>query len=55
MLLTAWKHTELVFCYQNCSRDHENFLKFGTEGQEFAKCLRLLEQYSSSESQKNFW
>ena len=34
----------MVLCYQNCSSDRENRLKFEAEGQEFAKFLRSLEQ-----------
>ena len=30
---------------KKCSSDRENLLKFETEGQEFAKILRSLEQY----------
>ena len=45
---------EMVFCYQNCSdllwekncsSDREKLLKFKAEGLEFAKILRLLEQF----------
>ena len=36
---------EMVFCYKNCSSDQKKFLKFEAEGQEFAKILRLLEQF----------
>ena len=35
----------MVFCYQNCSSDRENLLKFEAEGREFAKFLRSLEQF----------
>ena len=43
----------MVFSYQNCSdhcekkcsSDQENFLKFEAEAWEFAKFLRLLEQF----------
>ena len=30
---------------KNCSSDRENFSKFEAEGREFAKFLRLLEQF----------
>ena len=30
---------------KNCSSDRENFLKFETEGREFSKLLRSLEQF----------
>ena len=43
---------EMLFCYQNCSTvrkncftDREKLLIFETEGQEFAKFLRSLEQF----------
>ena len=48
----------MVFCYQNCSElmwekncscDREKLLEFEAAGQEFAKSLRSLEQYSNSE------
>ena len=44
----------MVFCYQNwydytvrkkCSSDLEKLLKWEAEGREFAKVLRLLEQF----------
>ena len=44
----------MVFCYQNCSdllwekkcsNDREKLLKFETEGREFAKKLRSIEQF----------
>ena len=56
---------EMVFCYQNCSdllwekscsSDWEKHLKFEAEGQEFAKILRLLEQFIQTvKGQNNFW
>ena len=36
---------QMVFYYQNCSSDREKLLKFETEGREFAKFLRSLEQF----------
>ena len=61
----SWSATEeMVFCYQNCltycekkcSSDPEFFLKFRTEGREFAKYLRLLEQFIKTvKGQNNFW
>ena len=53
----------MVFCYQNftdlwekkCSSDQEKLLKFETEGQEFAKCLKSLEQsIQTLKGQNNF-
>ena len=35
----------------NCSGDREKLLKFETEGREFAKCLRSLEQCSEMSEQ----
>ena len=35
----------MVLCYQNCSIDRENRLKFEAVGQEFAKFLRSQEQF----------
>ena len=35
----------MVFCYQNCSSVWEKLLKFESEGREFAKFLRSLEQF----------
>ena len=44
----------MVFCFQNCSdllleknysSDREKLLKFKTEGREFSKILRSLEQF----------
>ena len=50
---------KMVFCNQNCSdlhtmrkkcsNDREKLLKFETEGQEFAKFLRSLEQFIQTE------
>ena len=34
---------------KNCSSDREKLLKFETEGQEFAKFLRSLEQFIQTE------
>ena len=40
----------------DCSRDQENFLKFKSKGQEFAKVLRPLEQFIQTvKGQDNFW
>ena len=47
---------KMVFRYQNCSSDPENFLKFEAEGREFAKILRPLEQFVRTvKGQNNFW
>ena len=35
----------LTYCEQNCSSDREKPLKFKTEGQDFKKSLRSLEQF----------
>ena len=35
----------LTYCEKKCSSDQEKLLKFEAEGQEFAKFLRLLEQF----------
>ena len=43
----------MVFCYQNCSSDQENILKFGAEGQEFARNLRSLKQFIIAVKGKN--
>ena len=42
---------------KKCSTDGKKFLKFETEGREFAKILRLLNRTicSKSESQNKFW
>ena len=46
----------MVFCYRNCSSDREKTFEIKTEGQEFAKCLRLLEQFIQTvKGQNNFW
>ena len=37
------KAQKMVYCFQNCSSDPENLLKFKAEDQEFAKYLRLPE------------
>ena len=52
-----WKVLEeMVVCYQNCSSDREKLLKFKAKGQEFAKCLKLLEQFVQAvKGQYNFW
>ena len=34
----------LTYCEKKCSSYREKLLKFEAEGQEFAKCLRSLEQ-----------
>ena len=40
----------------NCSNDREKLLKFKAEGQEFAKFLRLLEQFIQAvKGQNKFW
>ena len=48
------REREMVFCYQSCSDllweknvlvIEEKLLKFEAEGQDFAKILRLLEQF----------
>ena len=40
---------------KNCFSDQEKRLEFKAEGQEFAKCLRSLEQfYSNSEKSEEF-
>ena len=46
----------MVFCLQNCynkkncSHDREKLLKFETEDREFAKVLRSLEQFITTET-----
>ena len=41
---------------KNCSGDREKFLKFETEGREFAKILRSLEQFVQTvKGQNKFW
>ena len=41
---------------KNCSSDREKLLKFKTEGQEFAKVLRSLEQLIQIvKGENNFW
>ena len=41
---------------KHCSSDREKLLEFGTEGREFAKFLRLLEQFIQTvNGQNNFW
>ena len=41
---------------KNCSSDREKLLKFKTEGQEFAKDLRSLEQLIQIvKGENNFW
>ena len=41
---------------KKCSTDREKLLKFEAEGQEFAKCLRSLEQFIQAvKGQNNFW
>ena len=40
----------------NCSSDREKLLKFEAEGWEFAKILRLLQQFvGTMNGQNNFW
>ena len=55
----------MLFCYQNCSdlqwekncsSDRVNLLKFEAEGWEFAKNLRLIEQFIQTvKGKNNFW
>ena len=45
------KLDEMVFCCQNCSSNREKLLKFKSEGREFAKLLRSLEQFKSNSGQ----
>ena len=41
---------------KNCCSDREKLLKFEAEGREFAKFLRLPEQYIQTvKGQNNFW
>ena len=40
---------------KNCSSDQEILLKFETEGQEFAKILRSLEQFIQTVKVEKFW
>ena len=41
---------------KNCCSDQDKFLKFEAEGQEFAKILRLLEQFIQTVKGQNiFW
>ena len=41
---------------RNCSSDGEFFLKYETEGREFAKILRSQEQFVQTvKGQNNFW
>ena len=50
------RNFEMVFCHQNyqkfcvknCSSEREKLLKFETDGREFAKFLRSLEQFFQS-------
>ena len=39
---------------KNCSSDREKLLKFEAEGQEFAKFLKLLEQFIQTVKGHNF-
>ena len=42
--------------WKNCPSDREKLLKFGVEGQEFAKFLRSLEQFNQTvKGQNKFW
>ena len=61
-----FRASKMVFCCQNysylptvrknCSSDRENILKFETEGREFGKFLRSLEQFIQTvKGQNNFW
>ena len=56
----------MVFCFQNCSylsivrkkcsSDREKLLRFETEGREFSKVLRSLEQFIRTvKGRNNFW
>ena len=46
----------LTYCEKKCSSDPEKLLKIEAEGREFAKCLRLLEQFIQTvKCQNNFW
>ena len=46
----------LTYCEKNCSSDWVSFLNFETEGWEFAKFLRSLEQFGPTvKGQNNFW
>jgi hypothetical protein len=47
----------LTHCEKNCSSEREKLLKFfEAEGREFAKILRLLEQFIQTvKGQTNFW
>ena len=41
---------------KKCSCDREKLLEFEAEGWEFAKCLRLVEQFIQTvKGQNNFW
>ena len=41
---------------KKCSSDREKLFKFEAEGQEFAKCLRSLDQFIQTvKGQNNFW
>ena len=46
----------LTYCEKNCSSNREKLLKFETEGREFAKILRSLEQFIQAvKAQNNYW
>ena len=46
----------LTYCEKKCSSDREKLLKFETEGREFSKILRSLEQFIQTvKGQNNFW
>ena len=46
----------LTYCEKKCSSDREKVLKFQAEGGEFAKVLRLLEEFVRTvKVQNNFW
>ena len=49
----------LTYCEKNCSSDREKLSKFESEGREFAKILRSLEQFIQTvkalKGQNNFW
>ena len=50
--------SQMVFCYQNCSELlwGKIVLAIEAEGQEFAKFLRLLDQFIQTvKGQNNFW
>ena len=55
MFTTNFYETD-VTVRKNCSSDQEKLLKFETEGQEFAKNLRSLEQFIQTvKGQNSSW